>query len=54
MLVLAIVHARTSILRPKSANWLMASMNSLAQKPEIVINGFKKAGILDALSISGH
>ena len=38
------IDTRTSTLKPKSANWLMASLNSLAQKPEIVINGFKKAG----------
>ena len=36
-----------------SANWLIGSLDSLSQKPEIVINGFKKAGIFDALSSDG-
>ena len=30
----------TSILKPKSANWLIGSLDSLSQKREIVINGF--------------
>ena len=38
----------------KSANWLIGSLASLSQKPEIVINGFKKAVIFDALSSDGQ
>ena len=40
----------------KSANWLIhvGSLDSLSQKSEIVINGFKKAGIFDALSSDGQ
>ena len=33
-----------------SANWLIGSLDSHSQKPEIVISGFKRAGIFDALS----
>ena len=45
------IDTRTSILKPKSVNWLIGTLDShtLSQKPEIVINGFRKAGILDAL-----
>ena len=43
-----------STLKPKSANWLMGLLASLAHKPEIVLNGFRKAGILDTLTISGQ
>ena len=39
----------TSIPKPKSANWLIGTLDTLSQKPEIVINGFRKSGILDAL-----
>lgn len=43
------IDMRTSVLKPKSANWLIAVLDTLSQKPEIIINGFKKAGILDTL-----
>lgn len=43
------IDTRTSILKPKSANWLIGTLDTLSQKSEIVINGFRKAGILDAL-----
>ena len=43
------IDTRSSIMKPKSANWLIGTLDTLSQKPEIVINGFKKAGILDAL-----
>ena len=43
------VDTRTSILKPKSANWLIGALESLSKKPEIVLNGFRKAGIVDAL-----
>ena len=43
------IDTRTSILKPKNANWLIGTLDTLSQKPEIVINGFRKAGILDAL-----
>ena len=43
------VDTRTSILKPKSANWLIGALESLSKKPEIVLNGFRMAGIVDAL-----
>ena len=48
------INTRTSTPKPKSANWLMGSLASLAQKPEIILNRFRKAGILDTLTISGQ
>ena len=36
----------------KSANWLIKSLVSLAQRPEIIQNGFRKADILDVLSVN--
>ena len=44
------IDTRTSILKPKSANWLIETLDTLSQKPEIVINGFRKSGILDTLN----
>ena len=40
------------ILNTKSANWLMGSLDSLVQRPEIVQNGFRNASIPYALNIS--
>ena len=43
------IDTRISILTPNRANWLIGAMDFLSQKPEIVINGFRKVGIVDAL-----
>ena len=43
------IDTRTSIRKPKSANWLIGTLDTLSQKPDIVITCFRKAGILDAL-----
>ena len=43
------VFTRMSILKPRSANWLIGALESLSKKPEIVLNGFRMAGIVDAL-----
>ena len=40
----------TSIVKPKSANWLIEALDSLSKEPDIVLNGFRKAGIVDALA----
>ena len=37
----------TSIVKPKSANWLIEALDSLSKKPDIVLNGYRKAGIVD-------
>ena len=37
-----------------SANWLIRALDSLSQRLEIVINGIRKAGILDALKSDGQ
>ena len=40
------IDVRTSVLKPKSAHWLIAVQDTLSQKPEIVINGFKRQEFL--------
>ena len=46
------VDLRTSIMKPIHAQWLMDIHQIVAQKPEVIITGFAKAGILDAASLS--
>ena len=40
------VDTRTSILKPKSANWLIGALESLSKKPEIVLNGLERLALL--------
>ena len=49
---LTLVHPYKRV--PKSANWLIGALDSLSQKPEIVINGFRKDAIIDALKADGQ
>ena len=48
------IDTRTSTLKPMGVNWLMGSLRSLAQKTEMVLNGFRKPGTLDAATINGQ
>ena len=48
------IDARTVILKPKSANWLIGALDVPSQKSEIVMNGFRKAGLVDALKADGE
>lgn len=41
-----------SVLKPLSAKWLDSAIAYLKKNPEKVFNGFKKAGISDALGLS--
>lgn len=43
------VDLRLSIMKPLGARWLIAAYNYLKSKKEILANGFKAAGITDAL-----
>ena len=48
------IDIRTSILKPKSANWLIGTLDSLSHKPEIVISVFRMAAIVHALEADGQ
>ena len=52
------VDVRASIVKAKSINWFISGWESIKTRPDIVINGFKKAGIFDAIKAvtkaSGH
>ena len=37
-------------IKPLSANWIISSWQTIERRPEITINGFRKAGIVDAIS----
>ena len=39
----------TSIIKHESTNWMMQSWQALQQRPEMAINGFRRAGILQAI-----
>ena len=38
------------IIKHQSANWIVSTWNAIQDHPEVAINGFKKAGILDVIS----
>ena len=38
-----------AIIKHQSGNWIVSAWNAIQDRPEIAINGFKKAGILDAI-----
>ncbi len=40
---------RLSIMKPLSAKWIIDTCDYLASNPSIIINGFRAAGIVDAL-----
>ena len=44
------VDVTASAIKTKSASWIISSWQAIEQRPEIVINGFRKAGILDAIT----
>ena len=39
----------TSILKSRSANWIINTWLEVSKRPELAINGFNKAGILPAI-----
>ena len=39
----------SSVIKNKSANWMISSWQTLQGQPEVAINGFRKAGILHAV-----
>ena len=38
-----------AVFKTKSISWFISAWESLQGRPEIIINGFKKTGILDAV-----
>ena len=48
----SMVDLKLSRIKPLHAQWLVALYNHIKSNPDIVKNGFKKAGILDCLSLT--
>ena len=46
------VDLRLSVMKPLGAKWLISFFNYIADRPHIVFNGFKAAGIAEALNYS--
>ena len=44
-----IMYVSGAIVKAKSLQWFICTWESLQARPEIIINGFKKAGILDSV-----
>ena len=44
------VDVASAAIKTKSANWIISAWQALEGKPELVINGFKKAGIYDTVT----
>ena len=44
------VDLTAAAIKPKSACWFFSAWHSIEERPEMAINGFRKAGILDALT----
>ena len=41
------VDLSTATLKTKGGSWIISSWHEIEKKPEMAINGFKKAGIFD-------
>ena len=44
------VDVSAAVIKTKSVSWFTSAWESIQARPEIVINGFKKTGILDAVA----
>ena len=40
---------RMSVIKPKSASWLMSSVKKIRSRPLVAINGFRHAGVTGAV-----
>ena len=47
--VIMLHNMAAAAIKTKSANWLISAWQALEERPEIAVNGFKKAGIYDAV-----
>lgn len=43
------VDISATVIKPKCASWLISTLQNLQQCPEVFVNGFKGAGIWDAV-----
>lgn len=43
------VNLTLTAIKSTSASWLISSWEAVQKRPEVAINGFKKAGIIDIL-----
>ena len=43
------VDMRMSLIKEHSCKWLVSAYDHIRSHPDIIVNGFKKAGIIDAL-----
>ena len=49
------VDISTAAVKHRSASWIISTWNEIQNCPELAINGFQKAGILDAIaSVSNY
>ena len=39
------------VIKGPSTNWIISAWQSLKERSEVAVNGFKKAGILDAINL---
>ena len=44
------VSVAASHIKPLSAMWMISTWQEIEQRPELAINGFRGAGILDAIA----
>jgi hypothetical protein len=44
------VDVASAAIKTKSANWIISAWQALEGRPEVAVNGFKKAGIYDAVT----
>ena len=39
------------VIKSPSANWIISGWQTLEKRAEVAVNGFRKAGILDAINL---
>ena len=44
------VELAVAVIKTRSANWIIPAWQALQERPEVAINGFKRAGILDGVN----
>ena len=44
------VDLTAAVMKDKCTNWIISSWQALQERPDVAINGFRKAGILDAIT----
>ena len=44
------VYVSAAAIKHKSASWIISTWSEIQEYPELGINGFRKAGVLDTIS----